>query len=431
MTQKQQSVATLAQGGYRKRLLDDRIDAMLKTFGAVSIEGPRYCGKTWTAESHAESEIKVADSPGAISNRDLVSADPRIVLKGGEPRLIDEWQEVPAIWDMVRTEVDTFRRKGRLILTSSIAPRRDEYVHSGAGRIGAVKMRTMSLYESGDSDGSVSLASLFDGWSGMKECGPASLERLIDLAVRGGWPGSLGTDGDPKLSAIGHLNRLTADAAGLDGKHRSEEKMAMLLRSLARNECTLASDRSVRSGMLENDNETMAIETYYDYMDCLRRVHAIDDIPSYSLKLRSDARIGKASKRHLSDVSMAIAALNLDKELLMKDLSAFRPMFESLCLHDIRLYIEHNGGRMFHYRDGRGREIDAVVEARDGRWGAIEVKLGTGQIDAAAENLLKLNDFFTKEGKPVSFLCVVCGMAVYAYRRPDGVYVVPITSLGP
>ncbi len=410
--------------------MDDRIDAMLKIFGAVSIEGPRYCGKTWTAESHAESEIKVADSQGAIPNRDLVSADPRIALVGSEPRLIDEWQEVPAIWDRVRSEVDTSRRKGRFILTSSIAPRRDEYVHSGAGRIGAVKMRTMSLYESGDSDGSVSLASLFYGWSGMRECGPVPLERLIDLAVRGGWPGSVGTSGYQE-SARGYLDRLIADAAKLDGKRRSEEKMAMLLRSLARNECTLASDRRVRSGMLENDDEGIAIETYYDYIDCLRRVHAIDDIPSYSLKLRSDARIGKAPKRHLADVSMAIAALNLDKDLLMKDMSTFGPMFESMCLHDIRLYIEHNGGRMFHYRDGRGREIDAVVEARDGRWGAIEVKLGTGQIDAAAENLLKLNGFFTKEGKPPSFLCVVCGMAVYAYRRPDGVYVVPITSLGP
>ena len=411
--------------------MDDRIDAMLKIFGAVSIEGPRYCGKTWTAESHAESEIKVADSQGAIPNRELVSADPRIALEGSEPRLIDEWQEVPAIWDSVRSEVDTSRRKGRFILTSSIVPRREEYVHSGAGRIGAVKMRTMSLYESGDSDGSVSLASLFYGWSGMRECGPASLERLIDLAVRGGWPGSIGVCGSQELSAREYLDRLIADAAKLDGKRRSEEKMAMLLRSLARNECTLASDRRVRSGMLENDDEGIAIETYYDYIDCLRRVHAIDDIPSYSLKLRSDARIGKAPKRHLADVSMAIAALNLDKDLLMKDMSTFGPMFESMCLHDIRLYIEHNGGRMFHYRDGRGREIDAVVEARDGRWGAIEVKLGTGQIDAAAENLLKLNGFFTKEGKPPSFLCVVCGMAVYAYRRPDGVNVVPITSLGP
>jgi len=431
MTHNQRSATTLVQEGYRKRLLDDRIDAMLKIFGAVSIEGPRYCGKTWTAESHAESEIKVADSQGAIPNRDLVSADPRIALEGSEPRLIDEWQEVPAIWDSVRSEVDTSRRKGRFILTSSIAPRRDEYVHSGAGRIGAVKMRTMSLYESGDSDGSVSLASLFDGWSGMRECGPASLERLIDLAVRGGWPGSIGVCGSQELSAREYLDCLIVDAAKLDGKRRSEDKMAMLFRSLARNECALASDRRVRSGMLENDDEGIAIETYYDYIDCLRRVHAIDDIPSYSLNLRSDARIGKAPKRHLADVSLAIAALSLDKEHMTEDLSTFGPMFESLCLHDIRLYIEHNGGRMFHYRDGRGREIDAVVEARDGRWGAIEVKLGTGQIDAAAESLLKLNGFFTKEGKPPSFLCVVCGMAVYAYRRPDGVYVVPIKSLCP
>ena len=212
---------------------------------------------------------------------------------------------------------------------------------------------------------------------------------------------------------------------------RQANKMRMLLRSLSRNESTLASDATVMKDMKRFDDENIAIETYYDYMDCLDRIHLIDEVPSFRPNVRSDVRIGKTPKRHLADVSLAIASLGLDREALMNDLNTFGFMFESLCMHDLRIYSEHIGGKLFHYRDGRGREIDAVTELPDGRWGAFEIKLGMGQTDEAARRLLSLKDLFLKEGRPPSALCIVCGMTDYAYERPDGVFVVPITSLGP
>lgn len=422
---------TLTPDGYRPRLIDERMGAMLGSFGAVSIEGPRWCGKTWTAKNHANSEIGIADAEGPIPTKELVKADLRMALRGEEPHLIDEWQGIPALWDTVRSDVDKEQKKGRYILTGSSVPRRNEYVHSGTGRIGRMRMRTMTLYESGDSDGSISLRDMFDSEMGMKSCGEVTLERLIRLCVRGGWPGSLVKGVKPGIIAKDYVEQASKDAARMDGRNLDSDKMAMLLRSLARNESSLATNSRIMSDMKKFDNENIARETFDTYWDCLYRMHMIEDTPSFSPNVRSDARIGKAPKRHLTDVSLAIAALDLNEKILKNDLNTFGFMFESLCEHDLRIYTEHRGGRMFHYRDGRGREIDAVVETDDGRWGAFEIKLGAGQIDDAAENLLKMNEFFEKEGCPPSLLCVICGMTTYAYRRPDGVEVVPITSLGP
>ena len=381
---------TLTPEGYCPRLVDKDVDLMLRTFRAVSIMGPKWCGKTWTGENHANSEMRIADSTGPIPNRDIVASDPRVAMEGDQPRLIDEWQEVPQLWDKVRSTVDSNPRTGQYILTGSSVPVRQKYVHSGTGRIGTLRMGTMSLYEIGDSDGAVSLLSLFEGELGMVDCGEVWLDHLIDLAIRGGWPGNDGGDGDPGLLARGYVDKVE-DAAYLDGRRRSERKMRMLIRSLARNESTLASNEKIMSDMRESDRETISSATYTDYMDCLDRLFLTDDTPCFSPNLRSEA----------------------------------------MCEHDIRLYAEYLGGRMFHYRDGRGREMDAVVEMPDGRWGAFEIKLGTGQIEDAARNLLSLSDFFTRNGHPPAVLCVVCGMTTYAYRRPDGVYVVPLTSLGP
>ena len=422
---------TLTPEGYCPRLVDKDVDLMLRTFRAVSIMGPKWCGKTWTGENHANSEMRIADSTGPIPNRDIVASDPRVAMEGDQPRLIDEWQEVPQLWDKVRSTVDSNPRTGQYILTGSSVPVRQKYVHSGTGRIGTLRMGTMSLYEIGDSDGAVSLLSLFEGELGMVDCGEVWLDHLIDLAIRGGWPGNDGGDGDPGLLARGYVDKVVEDAAYLDGRRRSERKMRMLIRSLARNESTLASNEKIMSDMRESDRETISSDTYTDYMDCLDRLFLTDDTPCFSPNLRSDARIGKSPKRHLVDVSLSIAALRYTKGMLKENLDAFGFMFEAMCEHDIRLYAEYLGGRMFHYRDGRGREMDAVVEMPDGRWGAFEIKLGTGQIEDAARNLLSLSDFFTRNGHPPAVLCVVCGMTTYAYRRPDGVYVVPLTSLGP
>lgn len=421
----------LTPEGYRPRLIDAEVEAMLESFGAVSIEGPRWCGKTWTAENHSRSEFRVADAVGPVPGRDIAASDPRGILMGEEPRLIDEWQEVPAIWDAVRSEVDRGAGKGRFLLTGSSIPRRKEYVHSGTGRIGRIRMRTMTLLESGDSDGSVSLFDLFNGTMEQGGRSEPSLDSLIRLAIRGGWPGAIGTKGDPGRMARDYIEHAAEDAACMDGRERSRRKMEMLIRSLSRNESTLASNAKVMSDMREHDNESISPDTYSEYADCLYRMHLTDDTPAFSPNVRSDARVGKASKRHLTDVSLSIAALRLNHQRLKADLSTFGLMFEALCEHDLQIYSECSGGRMFHYRDGRGREADAVVETADGDWGLFEIKLGTGQVDAAAENLLSLSRFFTENGDPPSLQCVVCGLASYAYRRPDGVYVVPLTSLGP
>jgi uncharacterized protein len=422
----------LTPTGYKPRLADKEIARMLGVFGAVNIEGPKWCGKTWTAENHSNSEMKVADSAGPVSNRDLILMDIRNALKGDVPHLIDEWQEVPRIWDSVRTEIDRSPEKGRFLLTGSSVPKRSEYVHSGAGRIGSVRMRTMTLFETGDSDARVSLKGLFDSGIQMTDCGETTLDRLVDLTIRGGWPGALGLDRDDYgIIPRSYVRSAVEDACRLDGGIRNERKMSMLLRSLSRNESTLAGNTTISRDMKSFDDENIAIETYYDYIDRLDRIHLIDDTPSFRPNLRSDVRVGKAPKRHLTDVSLAIAALGLSRDMLIGDLKTFGFMFESLCEHDLGLYAEYAGWKLFHYRDGRGREIDAVVETDDGRWGAFEVKLGPDQIDAAASNLIKVRDLFEKEGSPPSVMCVICGMSKYAYMRPDGVCVVPITALGP
>ena len=402
-------------------------------FGAVSIVGPKWCGKTWTAMNHSNSMMSLAGRTGPYRNRDLVIEDYRTALEGDRPRLIDEWQEVPAVWDDVRMDIDLNPGCGRYVLTGSSVPRRGEYVHSGAGRITKVPMRTMTLYETGDSTGAVSLSGLFEGGLETTDCGAPSYGRLVDLVVRGGWPSNIGRLGDSSSGDIArdYLGIAVEDACRLDGRSRNGAKMRMLVRSLARNESTLASDSTVRKGMQSYDGESIAIETYNEYMDCLDRIHLIEDTPCFRPNVRSSMRVGKMSKRHLTDVSLAAAALGATRESLAGDPETFGLLFEALCEHDLQIYAESRGGRLFHYRDGRDREVDAVVELRDGRWGAFEVKLGFGEVDRAAENLLRIRSLFEAEGCPPSVLCVVCGTSSYAYRRPDGVLVVPITALGP
>jgi predicted AAA+ superfamily ATPase len=422
----------LTPKGYKPRLIDEQISQMLKVMGAIYIEGPKWCGKTWTAENHSNSEYKMTEREGPVSNKQLAEMDPRRALKGEIPHLIDEWNDVPAVWDLVRNEVDKDNTKGKFILTGSSVPRRNEYDHSGTGRIGPVQMRTMSLYETGDSDGRISLKGLFDKGQDMTECGDVVLEDLIALTVRGGWPAVSDLKGtDTSYVPKTYLKFAIDDASTLDGKKRNREKMKMLVRSLARNESTTVSNATLMRDMKVSDEENIAQETFADYMDCLDRIHLLDDVPNFRPNIRSEMRIGKAPKRHLADPSLAIAALKLTPKMLENDLKTFGFMFEALCEHDLRIYAESLGWNMYHYRDYNDREIDAVVETDDGRWGAFEIKLGPGQVDEAAKNLLKIKDLFEKEGHPPSILCVICGLTSFAYTRPDGVMVVPVTSLGP
>ena len=418
---------------YLPRIIDNKIEEYLEVFGAVCVEGSKWCGKTWTSSYHSKSEIMIGDPSGNFQNRRLAEMSPELVLEGETPRLIDEWQEVPPLWDAVRYKVDSRADKGQFILTGSATPNHKGILHSGAGRIAKLKMRTMSLYESGDSSGEVSLEQLCRGEFEQTMTGAVDLKELISLIIRGGWPASLNLPA--AAAALIPAEYLKAviddDVYRIDGIKRNTAKMKLLLRSLARNESTTATNKTLKNDIKETDDEDIDVETVKEYLDIFERLFIIESQPPFSSGIRSSVRIKQAVKRHFSDPSLACALLNATPDSLMADLNTLGFLFEALCERDLRIYAEAFGGNLYHYQDYRGKEIDAVIELADGNWAAFEIKLGANQIDTAAENLLKIKQSIEKDpkGKPPAVLCVVCGLASAAYRRPDGVYVVPITAL--
>jgi len=418
----------ITREGYLPRLVDSRIDRMLKTFGAVCIKGPKGCGKTWASYNHAESVFDLGDSAGNFQNRTLARTEPLLALEGAQPHLIDEWQESIGIWDTVRNEVDKSGTKGQYILTGSSSPPPGSTHHTGESRIGDLTMHTMTLWEMGDSDGKVSLRDLMEGTFKPALGRDVSLTDLVDYCVRGGWPANIGVDRENwGLIPRDILNKNIESAAHLDGKNRVERKFRMLLGSLARNESTLASKKTLRRDMMESDDEDIADNTLTEYLDCLDRLFLLEDQPSFEPNFRSPYRLGKSPKRHLADPSLAVAALGMNRNKLVGDLKLFGFVFESLCYHDLKAYSEANGFGIFHYRDDKGNEIDAVVEDDTG-WAGFEIKLGAQEIDDGARNLLRIAKKYEGSVKP-KLLCVICGMASAAYRRDDGILVVPITSL--
>ena len=427
---------TLVPEGYRHRLIEDRILKSLKSAGAVSVEGPKSCGKTWCARSLSNSEYSLVDPEDNFANLRIAKNDPAAALEGDEPHLIDEWQDVPKIWDTVRYIVDRDGRKGRFILCGSSTTDKTERSHSGAARILDVKMQTMSLFESGDSSGKVSLRKLFDGdFTTVRDRSPG-LEKLAWLVVRGGWPGLLDSDETSAgLLLSDYINKLCEeDAQKVDGKRRDMSKLKRLFRSLARNESTMAAKKKLSSDIVQYDGEDgLDNDTVTDYLDVFSKLHLIEDQPAYSPNYRSPVRVGKNPKRHLADPSLAAAALRLDRKSLMKDLNTFGFLFEALCERDLRIYAETIGGEVYHYHDHSGREIDAVVELKNKGWGAFEIKLGQESVDFWADKLIKIRDFMHNDEDAVEprFLCIITGMGGSAYRREDGVYVIPITALGP
>jgi predicted AAA+ superfamily ATPase len=418
---------------YRPRIIDRQIKKYLSTFGAVCIEGPKWCGKTWTSSFHSASEIFLGDPAGNFQNRELARIAPALVLEGETPRLIDEWQEVPPIWDAVRHKVDQSPEKGQFILTGSATPNHKGILHSGAGRIAKLRMRPMSLYESGDSSGKVSLEALCDGELTPAMTGEPDIKKLIALILRGGWPGSLElpTDSAALLPAEYLDAVIDDDVYRIDGIKRDTQKMRLLLRSLARNESTTATNKTLKNDIKAVDDEDVDIETVASYLDIFNRLFITDNQPPFSTSIRSSVRVKQAEKRHFSDPLLACALLRATPSGLLADLNTLGFLFEALCERDLKIYVEAFGARLYHYQDYRGREIDAVAELPDGRWCAFEIKLGANQIDAAAGSLIELRDDLTKEEKavPPSVLCVICGLSSAAYRRDDGVYVVPPTSL--
>ena len=418
---------------YKQRIIDAQVERFLKNFGAICVEGPKWCGKTWTSSYHSKSEFLIGDPSNNFQNRQLAQLSPSIVLEGETPRLIDEWQEVPPIWDAVRYTVDQRGEKSQFVLTGSSTPNKKGVLHSGAGRIGKLRMRTMSLYESGDSSGKVSLKELCSGNMSQSLTGEVNLRDLIYYVVRGGWPGNLGvSEEDAQMLPTSYINAIIDDdAQRIDDIKYDKEKMQLLLRSLARNESTTASQSKLLSDIKDYDDESIDRKTVSQYLDVFARLILIDNQPPYSSNIRSSVRVKQAEKRHFCDPALACALLKATPEKLLGDLNTFGFMFEALCERDLKIYAESFGANVFHYQDYQNREIDAVVELDNGNWCAFEIKLGANQIDAAAAELISVRDDIAnqKDGVPPSVLCVICGMSNAAYQRPDGVFVVPITAL--
>lgn len=418
---------------YKARIMDQQVQKYLATFGAICIEGPKWCGKTWISSFHANSEFLIADSSNNFQNKKLAEMSPSIVLEGETPRLIDEWQEVDAIWDAVRYAVDQRGKKGQFILTGSSTPKKKENrVHSGAGRIGRLRMRTMSLYESGDSNGKVSLEDLCNGNITTALTGEVDLRTLANYIVRGGFPGAIGLPVEnAQLISESYIKTiLTDDAQRIDGKKYDTDKMKLLLRSLARNESTTATKKKLASDIRDVDDESIDYDSVCTYLDVFERLFLLDNQKPFSSNIRSSVRIKQSEKRHFCDPSLPCALLNATSDRLINDLETFGFLFESLCERDLKIYTEAFGAQLFHYQDYTNKEIDAVIELKDGRWCAFEIKLGANQIDKAAENLIEIRNKIIEEGgKAPSVLCVICGLSNAAYIRPDGVFVVPITSL--
>lgn len=417
---------------YKSRIIDAKIESLLEAFGAVCIEGPKWCGKTWTAIRHSQSQVFLGDPSGGFQNRQLAQISPELVLTGDYPHLVDEWQEVPSIWDAVRYKVDSLGLKGLFILTGSATPNHKGVLHSGTGRIARVSMSPMSLYESGDSHGKVSLMDLFNGAQQDVLTGNVDLMHLINLTVRGGWPAATGVPDDvafelPKsyIDAV-----VQDDVYRVDGVKRDKHKMNLLLRSLARNESTTATNKKLKDDIKDIDNQDIDIDTIAEYLNVFGRLFILDNQLPFSPNIRSSARVKQSEKRHFVDPSLACAVLGASSSMLINDLQTYGFLFESLCERDLKIYARALGGQLFHYQDYNNFEIDAIVQLSDGRWGAFEIKLGMNQVDEAAKKLLRICESAkNKQGAEPSFLCVICGMSNAAYKRPDGVYVVPITAL--
>ncbi len=418
---------------YIPRLIDPKVTEYLSAFGSICIEGPKGCGKTITSLQHCNSSFPLDNPVHNFNNRNLALMDPSFILEGDTPRLINEWQEAPAIWDAVRYAVDQRGEKGQFILTGSSTPKHKGILHSGAGRIATLKMRPLSLYKSGVSSGKISLQDMFSKQPSPVLTGEVSLHLLIEHIICGGWPENVGTDlNQAKLFPLHYIETMIADDINkLEGVIRDLNKIRLVLNSLARHESRTASNRAMQRDIKAYDGEDINEETIAEYLTLFERMFVLDNQKPFKTNVRLSLRVKQSEKRHFSDPSLACALLGATEESLLGDLETLGFLFKALCVRDLTIYAEANDAKVFHYQDYNDNEIDAVVEMRDGSWGAFEIKLGAIQIDDAAKNLLRIKASIEKDpkGKPPKVLCIICGLTNAAYARPDGVYVVPITAL--
>ena len=422
-------IPDMKNSAYRPRIIDREIQQKLQLAKAVCVQGPKASGKTWSAKNQAESAIMLGDPADNFANRRIVMMDNSAALKGKSPHLIDEWQEIPSLWDAVRFAVDESPEMGRFILTGSSTPLKKGVMHSGAGRIALVNMKPMSLLESGESSGKVSLSSLFrEGISEAVSTGSVRIDDLAYYIVRGGWPAALDI---PREYASSYASDYVKGILQEDIPRVAETidmiKMHRFMRSLARNESTTASKRTLQRDM----NGEISDVTIDSYSSILSRLFLVSNQLPFSPAVRSSLRLKQMEKRHFVDPSISAALLGMTEASLLSDLQTFGFLFEALTERDLSIYAEAYGCRRMHYQDYRNNEIDAIVEAPDGSWGAVEIKLGAGEIDHAAHTLLKADKAMREaSGKGASFLAVICGLTTYAYKREDGVNVIPLTALG-
>lgn len=424
---------------YLPRIVDNVLRERLDAVGAVLIAGPKWCGKTTTAEQQAKSVLKLQDPDKTAGYLKTAEVKPSLLLKGENPRLIDEWQMAPVLWDAVRNAVDERGEEGLFILTGSTTVNDEKIMHSGTGRISRMVMYPMSLFESQESNGRISLSALFanpqidiDGI--MSEL---SIERLVFAACRGGWPSSLHkkTEKAQLFVAQNYVDNICdSDASTVDGVKRSPEKVRAILRSYARNLSTLAADKTIIADVAANYSD-ITIPTYNSYRDALERLYVIDDIPAWSPAIRSASAMRSSKKKELIDPSIAVAALGLSPELLLQDLNTFGFIFECLCIRDLKAYSAALGGRVSYYHDRYGLEADCVLHLSDGRYALIEFKLGSREIEEGASHLCQLKTLIheanmagkVRMNEP-DLLMVITGGEM-AYTRPDGVHIVPIGTL--
>lgn len=419
---------------YLKRIIDDDLEKYLEMIGAILIIGPKWCGKTTTAERHAKSVLKLQDKDQYQTNMMWADIEPSRLLRGEKPRLIDEWQIAPVLWDSVRTSVDETDGYGLYILTGSTVVNEDGKRHTGTGRIHRLLMRTMSLYESGESNGQISIMDLFDNPDmNINECeSELTMDELIFAACRGGWPDSLNqkTREGKLFVAYSYLENIcNTDASAVDGVKRDPDRVRLLLRSIARNNSTLAKDQTIIDDMNANFMD-ITRPTYYSYVDALKRLFVLEDQRGWSPNIKSKSAIRSGNKKVFIDPSIAVAALHANPESMEKDLKTFGFVFENLCIRDLSVYTSSYGGKVSYYHDKSDLEVDCVVHLKDGRYALIECKLGSKGIEDGVKNLLKINKLIEKNNKleNPSFLAVLTG-GKYAYTRPDGVKVIPIGCL--
>ena len=418
---------------YKNRIADGLLQRKLAGKGAVLIEGAKWCGKTTTAEQIAKSILYMSETGMVEQNIRLASLNPKLLLRGESPRLIDEWQIAPQLWDSVRFESD-HGPLGQFIMTGSSVPAdMSKVIHSGTGRIGWIKMRPMSLWESHESTGEVSLAELFTAPNQVGGINKMDIEQVAFLTCRGGWP--LAVDMDREIALDQAFDYIEAvekrDISKVDGVERDPVRVHRLLRSLARNQGSQASFGTIRADLEVNESDSLSEDTISSYIKALKEIFVIEDSEAWNPNLRSKTAIRTSDTRYYTDPSIATAALGIGPQDLVNDLNTFGLVFETLAVRDLRVYAEALNGKVYHFRDKNGLECDAVIHLRDGRYGLVEIKLGGDElVDEGSESLLKLaGKIDTERMKAPSFMMVLVGVGTYAYRRDDGVYVVPVGCL--